>query len=165
MLTTDSLRKLARYSDWADQVLFEAISHLPDAAVYQAGNTLFGSMIGTLNHNYQVDLIWRAHLSGQKHGFSSRRDLLHPEFSALIEHQTRLNRWYIDWADAQTADTLAERLNFHYVSGAPGAMTREGMFLHIVNHKTYHRGWVSQMFFDFGAKPPETDLCMFLDRP
>lgn len=33
-----------------------------------------GSMVGNLNNNYQVDLIWRAHLIGEKHGFSSRRD-------------------------------------------------------------------------------------------
>ena len=36
------------------------------------------------------------------------------------------------------------------------------MFLHVVNHKTYHRGWVSEMFFDFGMKPPQTDLSVFL---
>ena len=36
------------------------------------------------------------------------------------------------------------------------------MFLHIVNHKTYHRGWVSEMFFDWNINPPETDLCVFL---
>jgi hypothetical protein len=36
------------------------------------------------------------------------------------------------------------------------------MFLHVINHKTYHRGWVSEMFFDVGATPPETDLSVFL---
>ena len=39
------------------------------------------------------------------------------------------------------------------------------MFLHVVNHKTYHRGWVSQMFFEFGAKPPETDLSVYVTQP
>jgi uncharacterized damage-inducible protein DinB len=36
------------------------------------------------------------------------------------------------------------------------------MFLHVVNHKTYHRGWVSERLFDFGMKPPQTDLSVFL---
>ena len=74
---------LARYSDWADQVLFKAIEGLPRGAAGMTTQTLFGSMIGTLNHNYQVDLIWRAHLLGEEHGFTSRRDLLHPELGAL----------------------------------------------------------------------------------
>jgi uncharacterized damage-inducible protein DinB len=41
-------------------------------------------------------------------------------------------------------------------------MQRAAMFLHVINHKTYHRGWVSQMFFEFGTKPPETDLCVYI---
>jgi uncharacterized damage-inducible protein DinB len=36
------------------------------------------------------------------------------------------------------------------------------MFLHVVNHKTYHRGWVSEMFFDSKVNPPQTDLSVFL---
>ncbi len=161
MLTTDTAIMLANYNDWADQVLFKAIEKLPDGAVYQTRQTLFGSMIGTLNHNYQVDLIWRAHLLGEKHGFSTRRDLLHPDFGALVNEQSEINQWYIAWARDQNVDSLSERLKFNFVSGKAAEMTRGGMFLHIVNHKTYHRGWVSEMFFDSGVNPPETDLCVF----
>jgi uncharacterized damage-inducible protein DinB len=161
VLTTDTAIMLANYNDWADQVLFKAIEKLPDGAVYQTRQTLFGSMIGTLNHNYQVDLIWRAHLLGEKHGFSTRRDLLHPDFGALVNEQSEINQWYIAWARDQNVDSLSERLKFNFVSGKAAEMTRGGMFLHIVNHKTYHRGWVSEMFFDSGVNPPETDLCVF----
>jgi uncharacterized damage-inducible protein DinB len=153
---------LAKYSNWADQVLFKAMQTLPEGAVYKSRQTLFGSMIGTLNHNHQVDLIWRAHLLGEEHGFSTRRDLLHPDLGALVKEQTKINQWYIDWAKNQNVESLSERLKFNYVSGKAAEMTRGGMFLHIVNHKTYHRGWVSEMFFDWGINPPETDLCIFL---
>lgn len=165
MLTTETAVMLARYSDWADQVLFAAIKQLPSHAIYETRKTLFGSMIGTLNHNYQVDLIWRAHLRGEKHGFSTRRDLLHPDFGALIREQSEINSWYLEWAQAQTSDSLSEVGAFNFVSGKPAEMTKGGMFLHIVNHKTYHRGWVAEMFFDYGANPPETDLCVFLTEP
>lgn len=161
MMTKETCVTLARYGDWADRVLFEAMAGLPEGAVHRTRRTLFNSMIGTLNHNFQVDLIWRAHLLGEKHGFSTRRDMLHPDFAVLIREQSAINRWYIEWAGAQTPESLDERLKFDFVSGRAGEMTRGGMFLHIVNHKTYHRGWVSQMFFDEGLNPPETDLCMF----
>jgi uncharacterized damage-inducible protein DinB len=153
---------LARYSNWADQVLFKAMEELPEGAASQTRQTLFGSMIGTLNHNYLVDLIWRAHLLGETHGFSTRRDLLHPDLGALVKEQSEINQWYIGWAKSQNAESLSERLKFNFVSGKAAEMTRGGMFLHIVNHKTYHRGWVSEMFFDWGINPPETDLCVFL---
>ena len=162
MLTTDTAKMLAEYGDWADQILFKAMGTLPEGSVYKDRLTLFGSMIGTLNHNYLVDLIWRAHLLGQKHGFSTRRDVLHPDLGALIKEQSEINQWYIDWATSQTMESMSERLKFNFVSGKAAEMTRGEMFLHIVNHKTYHRGWVSEMFFDCGQNPPETDICVFL---
>lgn len=164
MLTTETAVMLATYSDWADQVLFKAMESLPEGAVHKQGSTLFRSMLGTLNHNYQVDLIWRAHLLGVEHGFSSRRDMLHPELGALVEAQSRINRWYVDWAQTQAPDSLDQRVKFKFVSGKPGEMTRGGIFLHIVNHKTYHRGWVAEMFFEHGVSPPETDLSVFLSH-
>lgn len=162
MLTTDTAVMLAKYSDWADRVLFDAIAALPEGAAYQESGTLFRSMVGTLNHNLQVDLIWRAHLLRVDHGFTSRRDVLHPELEALAEAQYGINRWYIEWAQAQTPETLKERLQFKFVSGQPAEMARGAMFLHIITHKSYHRGWVAEMFFDHGAKPPQMDLSVYL---
>ena len=162
MLTTDTAVMLAKYSDWADRVLFEAIAALPEGAAYQESATLFRSMVGTLNHNLQVDLIWRAHLLRVEHGFTSRRDVLHPGLAALAQAQCEVNRWYVGWAQAQTLQTLDERLAFRFVSGQAAEMARGAMFLHIVNHKTYHRGWVAEMFFDHGAKPPQMDLSVYL---
>ncbi|MFA7664924.1 MAG: DinB family protein [Burkholderiaceae bacterium] len=161
-MTTETGVMLAHYNDWADQRLFAAIGALPQGAVYRSSTTLFGSMLGTLNHNYQVDLIWRAHLLGRPHGFSSRRDLLHPVFENLVDAQSEVNRWYVDWAREQDEASLRQCSDFSFVSGRAAQMSRGGMFLHVINHKTYHRGWVSQMFFDFDARPPETDLCVFL---
>jgi len=162
MMTTDTAVLLARYSHWADMVLFDAMARLPEGAARATSGTLFGSMIGTLNHNHQVDLIWRAHLQGVPHGFSTRRDVLHADLRQLVEEQQAVNEWYIDWAGRQTPASLGERVGFNFVSGKRGEMSRGGMFLHIVNHKTYHRGWVAEMFFDHDLNPPETDLCVFL---
>jgi uncharacterized damage-inducible protein DinB len=162
MMMTETAVMLAKYNDWADRILFRAMETLPEGAVYQTSETLFGSMVGTLNHNYQVDLIWRAHLLGVKHGFKSRGDLLFPNLGDIVEEQLKINQWFIDWAKEQDSESFSERVKFRFVSGEAGEMTRGGMFLHIINHKTYHRGWVSQMFFDFGMKPPETDISVFL---
>jgi uncharacterized damage-inducible protein DinB len=146
MMTTETTVMLARYSNWADQVLFKAIEGLPDGALHKSTTTLFGTMIGTLNHNYQVDLIWRAHLSGDKHGFTSRRDLLHPDLGGLVKAQSAINDWFIDWATRQDSESLAERVKFNFVSGKAGEMARGAEYLHVVKHKTSHRGWVRVMF-------------------
>ena len=162
MMDVETLRVLAKYNTWADQVLFEAMMQLPEGTIYQETKTLFRSMIGTLNHNYQVDLIWQAHLTGRQHGFSSRRDVLFPRFDDLIQAQTESNLWFENWAEQQTPATLSETLQFKFTSGQSVQMQKGPMFLHVINHKTYHRGWVSQMFFDTGMDPPETDLSVYL---
>jgi uncharacterized damage-inducible protein DinB len=162
MLDPEVARRLAEYNAWADNVLFDAIKKLPDGSVYQQRNTLFKSMLGTLNHNLQVDLIWQAHLSRVPHGYSSRREILHSNFEELIAAQNASNAWYVDWAMQQSSASLSEVCNFAFTSGEPARMQKGFMFLHVINHKTYHRGWVSQMFFDFASKPPETDISVYM---
>ena len=164
MVDTNTVSLLARYNSWADDLLFAAIAKLPEGTAYQETKTLFKSMVGTLNHNYQVDLIWQAHLAGKKHGFTSRRDMLHPSLEGLVSAQTEANLWFIDWASQQSPASLSEVIGFRFTSGQPSRMQRGAMFLHVINHKTYHRGWVSQMFFEVGEKPPETDLSVYLTR-
>ena len=162
MMDTATAVMLSTYNGWADDVLFAAMGRLPREDLYRPTKTLFGSMIGTLNHNYQVDVIWRANILGKEHGFSNRREVLHPEFEDLVTAQTEMNRWFIDWARQQSPGNLKERVSFRFVSGKHAEMDKGAMFLHVTNHKTYHRGWVSEMFFDVGATPPETDLSVFL---
>ncbi len=36
------------------------------------------------------------------------------------------------------------------------------MLMHVVNHASYHRGWVIQMYFEIPAMPPMTDLPIYL---
>ena len=56
----------------------------------------------------------------------------------------------------------AEVVDFRFVDGGAGAMTRGDMLLHVVNHKTYHRGYVADMLYQAGSRPPVMDLPVFL---
>ncbi len=156
---------LFRYNAWADDVLFDAMRNLPNAVLHQETGTLFKSMVGTLNHNLQVDLIWRAHMLEEKHGFTSRKDIIHARFAEIVAAQRDMNTWFVDWCASQSVASLDEFVSFHFVSGNPGRMRRSGMLHHIINHKTYHRGWIAEMFFEHGFVPPESDLSIFLSDP
>ena len=161
-MNTQTARMPAQYKAWADKVMFDGVAALPPGEAEKARNTLFKTMIGTLNHIYIVDLIWQAHLEGREHGFKARNINVHSELAALWEAQQRLNDWVIDWAKAQSETSLAEVVPFTFVSGTKAEMTRGEMFLHLVTHGSYHRGWVAEMFFDAGARPPQPDLSVFL---
>lgn len=162
MTATSNARMLARYNAWADARIFDSVAGLPQGEAEKPRTTLFKTMIGTLNHNYVVDLIWRAHLEGREHGLKARNMVLHPELAALREAQEKLNAWYVAWSDAQSEASLAEKLDFRFISGKAGRMTRLEMLQHVVTHKAYHRGWVAEMFFEVPAKVLDMDLPVFL---
>ena len=162
MVDTRTARTLARYKAWADEVFFAGVAALPAGEAEKERKTLFKSIIGTLNHSYVVDLIWQAHLERREHGFKARNIVLHPDLPTLCAAQQKINDWFIDWADAQSEASLDEDVPFTFVNGKQASMRRSEMFLHVVTHGSYHRGWVAEMFFEAGARPPQPDLSVFL---
>ena len=41
-------------------------------------------------------------------------------------------------------------------------MSRSDIVFHVVNHTSYHRGFVADLFFQVPVTPPLTDLPIFL---
>jgi uncharacterized damage-inducible protein DinB len=161
-MNTETARLFAAYRAWADRLTYDAVAALPQGEAEKQRPTLFKTMIGTLNHNYLVDRIWQAHLEGREHGFTARNLILHAALPALRAAQDEINRWFVDWSAAQSDASLAEIVRFRFIGGAEGAMSRGAILLHVVNHATYHRGWIAEMFFQVPARNPTTDLPVFL---
>ena len=153
---------LTRYNAWANQVIFDAVAALPEGEATKPRQSLFKNMVHTLNHNYVIDRIFQAHLEGRGHGYGARNTADHPPLDELWRAQQEIDAWYIAWSDALTDAALAETARFTFVGGGEGAMTRGEILLHIVNHTSYHRGFVAEMFYQVPARPPTTDLPVFL---
>ncbi|TLY60928.1 MAG: damage-inducible protein DinB [Gammaproteobacteria bacterium] len=132
MVDREFARLLARYKTWADRLTFEAVAALP------------------------------AGLEGRPHGFTARIVVPHPELEGLWPAQQQVNDWLLAWSERQSRSSLEEGVAFRLVSGEAGTMTRGEILMHIVNHATYHRGWVSDLFFQVPATPPTTDWNVFL---
>lgn len=162
MINIRTARMLAHYKVWADGLTFEACRALPPAELVKERPTLFKTMIGTLNHIHVVDLIWQAHLEGRPHGFTARNRVLYPELDALWRAQQAIGDWAVAWSEAQSDTTLSEKVPFRFVNGSDGILSRGEIFLHIVTHALYHRGWLADLFFQVPAKLPQTDLSVYL---
>jgi uncharacterized damage-inducible protein DinB len=162
MLDIEGAMLLAKYKTWADELTFTAVAALPAGEAARERPTLFKSIIGTLNHSLVVDLIWQAHLEGRPHGFTARNIILHAKLDELRQAQQKMNDWLLAWTGAQSHTSLREPVSFRLVSGEAGVMTRAEILVHVVNHATYHRGWISDLFFQVPAKPPTTDWNVFL---
>ena len=151
---------LARYNAWANKLIFDAVAALPAGEATRPRQTLFKNMVHTLNHPYVIDRIFQAHLEGRSHGYSARNTPEHPPLGELWARQQEVDAWYVKWADG--GPKLDEVVSFEFVGGGAGSMTRGQMLLHVVNHTTYHRGFVADLFYQVPARPPVTDLTVYL---
>jgi uncharacterized damage-inducible protein DinB len=162
MIGVADARMLARYNAWADKVIHAAVAALPAGEAEKPRQSVFKSMAHTLNHVYVIDRIFQAHLEGREHGYKARNTETHPPLAELARQQQEIDDWYIRWADGLGDAALGEKVNFTFVGGGEGVMTRGEILLHIVNHTTYHRGFVADFFYQVPARAPTTDLTVFL---
>jgi uncharacterized damage-inducible protein DinB len=162
MPATQHIRMLARYKAWANELIYSQLSLIPSEEVTKQRATRFGNMVHTLNHVYVIDSVFKAHLLGQQHGYTARNTPTHPPLSELASAVQALDAWYVDFADRLTPDMLDQAIAFEFIGGGQGKMTRQEMILHVVNHGTYHRGFVGDMMYQAGVTPDATDLPVFL---
>lgn len=153
---------LIEYKQWANNLLFNTVARLPTATIAAPQKIVFGSLINTLNHVYAVDQIFKAHLLGTEHGLATRRPTDSPALAQLFELQKSIDQWYIKYVDSLSVANAAEIVDFQFIDGGAGAMSRGDILIHVVNHGTYHRGHIGTMLYEASAEPPTTDYPVFL---
>ncbi len=162
-MDANEARMTARYCEWSNRLMFEAVTALPAEEIAKPRPSLFRNMVHTLNHIYVIDRIWQAHLEGRDHGYEARNTRDHPPLPELSGLQQEIDAWYVAWADRQTAQSLAETVEYTLIGGNRGAMTRGEILLHVAMHTNYHRGYVAQMIYDIpGCRPPSMDLPVYM---
>ena len=72
MSALKTARMLTRYNTWANRVFFDSVFALPPGEAEKPRATLFKNIVHTLNHNFVIDSIFRAHVEGREHGYSAR---------------------------------------------------------------------------------------------
>ena len=153
---------LTRYKSWADELVFSTVGKLPVEEITRQRASCFRNMIHTLNHVYVIDRVFQAHLLGQEHGYTARNTATYPSLEELLAAVRIINGWYIEFADSSTSATLGKTIQFELIGGGRGTMTCYEMIQHVVNHATYHRGYIDEMMYQGGTTPATTDLPVFL---
>jgi len=162
MTTTSTIQMLTRYNAWANEATFDAVAALPAGEATRERPSLFKNIANTLNHLHVVDLIWQAHIEKRDHGFSVLNTVLYTDLTELWRAQQIVDAWYIGWGDGLSEADANEMVRFTLIGGKQGEMRRSDIILHMVNHTSYHRGFVADMFCQIPARPPLTDLTVFL---
>ena len=157
-----SLQMLARYRVWAVDLTLQHLAPLPPEELLKPRQTTFGSILHTLAHIDIVDQIFKGHLEGREHGYTSRRSEQILVLEDLSSTMRETSQWIIDTCDQLSESGLARKVRYKSVDGDLNEMTAEQILLHLINHATYHIGYVSDMMYQIPAEPPTTDLTVFI---
>lgn len=153
---------MARYMAWANDVMLKSVERIPDTEIVKPRKALFGSIVHTLNHILVIEDVFKAHLEGRKHGYTSRNTEVSPPFKDVKKGLYELDQYYVNLAMNNSDNELNEIIEFEFIGGGNGSMTRAEIILHLVNHSTYHRGFVSDMLFQISYPCDSNDLSIFL---
>lgn len=147
---------MARFNAWANQQLHGACAALPDEALSEDLGAFFGSVMGTLNHIYLVDCLYRDRLEGRKSSFTGLDQILHPSLTALSEAQFAQDAHYIERAAGLDQRKLDETIGFHTLLEKPEywEVTLRTYFSNLFQHQIHHRGQAHSLLSRQGITPP-----------
>ena len=156
------LRQLTRYTQWADDVVLTNAAQLPVDALEAERDALFGSIAGTFDHILVVAEMFDAHLEGRAHPHTARRRAHPLPFAEAADRLRAMDAQFVARSDSWDEEALAEPIDFTFVDGGSGRMTRAEILLHLTNHATYHRGFVSTLLYPERVHGQANDYTVFL---
>jgi uncharacterized damage-inducible protein DinB len=158
-MNVQDTKDLFTFDAWATNRTLDAVAALTEEQFKKDLGNSFGSVHGTLIHVFGADKIW---LARWKNGVPT---------ATKSEDIPTLDQLRKSWADIfdETQSYIAlvtdEQLqNPHTYKDLRGNVHTQPLYQqlqHKVNHSTYHRGQITTMLRQLGAKPVGTDLITF----
>jgi uncharacterized damage-inducible protein DinB len=155
------LQILLDYHYWARDRMLAAVDPLtPDQLNRDLGSS-FKTVRETVIHIYAAEWAWCSRWNGEKPTAFPSTDIF-PDVPTIRKKWATLEsdvRGVLERMGRQGIDSVME---YTLLSGEPRRSVFWHMLQHVVNHASYHRGQVTTMLRQIGAKPPESlDLITF----
>ncbi len=159
-MTPEEMRSLFDYNAWANHRSLEAAAALPTEQFTKTLGSSFSSVHDTLAHICGAELVWYERFRG-----NSPSTL--PDLSSLstveelrtlwTEQEAKLLRFVAGLTQADLDRVMEYKTLKFGVYSNPLWQSMQ----HLVNHGTYHRGQVTTLLRQLGAKAIATDLMHF----
>ena len=157
-----SIQELYDYNKWANAQVFDVVARLNAEQFSRDLENSFRSVRETLVHTLSAEWIWLERWKG----ISPKSMLDAAEFTDLEAIKTRWDKVESERSDfirSLTAQHLQAELSYVNTRGQTFAYLLWQMLVHVVNHSTYHRGQITTLVRQVGAKPVSTDFLDFYD--
>lgn len=154
------LSQLMEYKLWLDMGLYQTL----DSPSYAARPDALKQGLYWLNHIHTVDQIFKCHLIGVPHGFTSTVSDTFPSLPELRKSAETLDQWLIDYANQLDSTAAAQRIDFIFTDGDQGCMSRAEMLLHLATHGLCHIISTNQLLAQDGLPVPPVLLTSRLSK-
>jgi uncharacterized damage-inducible protein DinB len=152
------------YNAWANERALGVAGALSSEQFLRDMGNSFPSVRDTLAHILGAEWIWLR----RWHGESPSSGLAVADFptvATLRERFAALDRERRTFLEAVSEERLARQFSYRDMAGNAHSLRLVESLQHVVNHGTYHRGQITTMLRQLGAKPVSTDMSRFyLDR-
>jgi len=156
----EDVRSLYDYDEWANARVLEAIGSLDPQEREAHVESSFPSVLATMGHIVAAEWVWLERwLGNSPSAFPEWLDdpsleVLEARLSLVESARARFLAG-LDDADLQS------RVSYRTLSGDAYTNRLLDLLLHVVNHSTYHRGQLTTMFRQLGARPVPLDYVLF----
>ena len=166
MLPLASLKELYDYNYWArDQQLAACEGVSPENFLRPLGSS-WSSLRDTLVHLLGVEWVWLERCRGYSPTAQEAEQYAPEKFTSVAAVR---NRWGSVERDLRaylaslSEEALARPLTYTNLKGQSWTYPLGKVLLHVINHQTYHRGQITTMLRQVGARPVPIDYLVFLD--
>ena len=160
-MNLQDVRTLFDYHYWARDRMLDAVQLLAPEQFTRDMNSSFTSVRDTLAHTYFAEWAWHSRWLG--HSPSKGREPTEFADMASLRAAWRELEAEVRAFFGGLGEWDVERvIEYRLLDGRPGKSRVWQMVQHVVNHATYHRGQVTTLLRQLGARPPqEMDLDAF----
>jgi uncharacterized damage-inducible protein DinB len=153
-------RTLYDFNAWANGRTLEACAALtPEQFTRDLGSS-FPSVRDTLAHISGAEWIWLERWNGRVPA-SIPNAADYPDFESMRRRWAEVEHDLLTYIKRLAPEDVDRVVEFKTLAGTPYAQPLGQCMQHVANHSTYHRGQVTAMLRQLGAKPTSTDLIGF----
>jgi len=156
-MTNDEINALLDYHYWARDRMLAALDLLTPEQFTQPIESSFKSIRDTVVHTMGAEAVWYSRWRGNPEGMLTTERF--PNVDSLRSAWRDLESGVRAFFQELGAEKIETRLEYKSLKGDPHSSSIKQTLQHVVNHTIYHRGQVTTMLRQVGAKAPEsTDL-------
>jgi uncharacterized damage-inducible protein DinB len=162
MMNSNDLQLLYEYNRWANARVLDTVSKLTAEQFTKDMGNSFPSVRDTLTHIMSAEWIWLRRWKG-----TSPKAMLnpidYPSLDLLRAKWAEIEREQMEFVHSVTDEALETVVAYVNTKGEHWEYPLWQMMQHLVNHSSYHRGQVTTLLRQLGAKPASTDFLLFFD--